>query len=645
MSAFHRRLPLTFLALVSVGGTLAWGQSGPPGTESSALVTSAGYLSQWPPGPPAGSVPDWARPGRIRFSRWDGGPIETSKAMLSGWPGFNPPIPDYLYVMTNWYQPSTIGLLRRANINLIWVTFSNGFSIPSEKRQREMLRDYIDQCHRQGIRVMAYQSVANMFWEDMYEHVPESRNWVSIGKDGKPVPYGAADASKMGRVTRYMADLAHPQWRDYLRQRIDLAIDAGADGIMYDNAFSAHLSETFMDIMRHALGRKKDFLIMANFHRAHFILNRLLNAITTEEGGEAGIFSEENMTGERGRGSLERRSMPTRWNNERKTMLPIEGGFLANNIGRFRIFENLSEGYKPVMIESRVREQGAPETHVMTAARHQLVLAENMMFNVATEVFVEGRFAYGLWYGEPEILKIWDAIGQYNRFFAENNEYYVGAKSLASLAIVLDNRSEGEAVLNGLAGRNVLYHVLYEHELTPQRLKPYAAVLLLTADLVRDEALAALQQYVESGGKAFAAPQSAAHDEKGRPRARPAWLGKKLCRCDSESWDHLPPMDDLAAILRKADRPAPVRIEAPSGVLYNITHQTAQRRLIVHLTNYLPRPAGPVVVAVEGRYKQAALLTPDTPRDLPHTVRVAENHTKIVIPRVKTYTVVVLSEG
>jgi hypothetical protein len=104
-------------------------------------------------------------------------------------------------------------------------------------------------------------------------------------------------------------------------------------------------------------------------------------------------------------------------------------------------------------------------------------------------------------------------------------------------------------------------------------------------------------------------------------------------------------MDDLAAILRKADRPAPVRIEAPSGVLYNITHQTAQRRLIVHLTNYLPRPAGPVVVAVEGRYKQAALLTPDTPRDLPHTVRVAENHTKIVIPRVKTYTVVVLSEG
>jgi hypothetical protein len=279
----------------------------------------------------------------------------------------------------------------------------------------------------------------------MYEHVPESPNWVNIGIDGKPVPYGAADATKMGRVTRYMADLANPQWRDYLRQRIDLAIDVGADSIMYDNAYTSHLAEVFADIMRHALSHKKDFLIMANFHRAHFILNRLLNAITTEEGGEAGIFSEENLARPSYRHAG--RDVPNRWSEERATMLCVEGGYLANNIGRFRIFENLSEGFKPVMIESRVRETGVAETHVMSAQRHQLVLAENMMFNMATELFVEGRFAYGLWYGEPEIMQIWDAIGQYNRFFADNNEYYVGAQSLASLAIVLDNRSEGVPIL------------------------------------------------------------------------------------------------------------------------------------------------------------------------------------------------------
>ncbi len=47
----------------------------------------------------------------MRFSRWDGGRIETAKAFLSGWPGLNPPNPDYLYTMTNWYDPKTVQLL------------------------------------------------------------------------------------------------------------------------------------------------------------------------------------------------------------------------------------------------------------------------------------------------------------------------------------------------------------------------------------------------------------------------------------------------------------------------------------------------------------------------------------------------------
>jgi hypothetical protein len=169
---------------------------------------TAEFPTKWPVGPQKSSVPDWARTGRIRFARWDGGPLETAKSMLSGYPGFNPPIPDYVYTMTNSYDPRTVALLREAEINMIWVTFRNGFSIPTERPQQEQLRKYIDECPRQGIHVMAYESVANLFWEDMYEHVPESRNWVAFGADCKPVPYGAGDYMKMGRVTRYMADLS-----------------------------------------------------------------------------------------------------------------------------------------------------------------------------------------------------------------------------------------------------------------------------------------------------------------------------------------------------------------------------------------------------------------------------------------------------
>ena len=204
---------------------------------------------------------------------------------------------------------------------------------------------------------------------------------------------------------------------------------------------------------------------MANFHRNSYVVNRLLNCITTEDGGESGVFATENLM----RGP--RRS-------ERASMLVVDGGYLVNNVGLFRIFENLAEGWKPVMIESNLREIGAREEDFMAPERQQLAVAEPMMFNVSNETFVDLRFAHDLYRSEPAALAAWKAIGQYNRFFAEHVDYYRGAKSVATLAVVVDNRSEDPAIMNGLAARNVLFHVLYEHELTPQRLAPYAAVAL-----------------------------------------------------------------------------------------------------------------------------------------------------------------------
>lgn len=611
-----------------------------PGTETAAMAAGAGYLRQWQPAPPARSAPAWARPGLVSFARWDGGPLETCKALLSGWPNFNPPVPDYLYAMTNWYDTSTVRFLQQSSINTIWVTFSNGFSIDTETPQRELLRRYIAECHRRGIHVMAYESAANLFCEDMYQHVPESRHWASIGKDGKPVPYGAADYSGLGRVTRHMADMDHPGWREYVKQRIDLAVEAQADGVMYDNVLAPHMADFLADMMSYALGRKKDFLMMANFHARHYIFNRLLNAVTTEDGGEAGVFTAENL--QRPVARVAGREVPNHWLAQCGTMLPVEGGYLANNIGRFRVFENLSEGWKPAMIESNLRERGNRMTDVISAPRQQLATAESMMFNVADEVFVENRFARGLWYGEPEMLKTWEAIGQYNRFFAENKGYYAGARSTAPLAIVLDNRSEGIEVLNALAGRNVLYNVLYEHELTPQRLQPFAVVVLLSAEAVRSQALAALQQYVQSGGRLFVAPKTATFDELGQRRDPPAWMRETSGQGRMVCWPKLPEVDELARQLRAALPAPPVCLRAPPSVLYNVTVQPPSGRRMVHVLNYSAQPAQQVVVSVDGHYDHATVLTPEGLGASPPVVRIVENRTEITMARLQIYALLVV---
>jgi hypothetical protein len=615
--------------LLSLTATALWPQVG---MEAVGPAPSSIYPTEWPAGPPRSSVPEWAKPGRIRFSRWDGGPIETAKAVLSGWPGFNPPIPDYLHTMTNWYDPRTVPLLREAGINLIWVTFSNGFSIPTEQRQREQLRLYIDECHRQGIHVMAYQSFANMFWEDMYEHVPESRSWASIGKDGKPVPYSAGDYSKMGRVTRYMANTSNPEWRAYLRKRIDLAIDAGADGVMYDNNFGSDLVSAYEDVYRHAASRKKDFLLMGNLHANTFVLNRLINCMTTEDGEEPGVYSANNVS-------------KTRIERDGSSLLPLGSGFLINNIGLFRLHRGLSEGWKPVMIEHSFREVGQRFTTAISGPRHQLALAESKAFGVAMEVFVEGAVAHGLMTKDPTIMAMWRAIGDYNRFFADNEEYYVDAQSLASLAVVLDDRSAGVAMLNGLAARNVIYDVLYENDLSSDKLEPYAAVVLLTADTVRDRALSALESYVSKGGKLFAAENAATLDEKGRRRPRPAFFGQKLSNGECVYYDRLPALNDLASALRAAERPNAVRVEAPEGVLYNAVVQPKTGRVLVHLMNYTLRPTGTFKVTVPGHFENVTLLSPDSPRAPVRVLESSASRTEVAIPSIAIYSVLVLERA
>jgi len=624
MVLFGKRL-LFALAVVIVPTVLAF----QVGTELVTDSSRTKYPSVWPAGPAKNSLPEWAQPGRIHFARWDGGRIETAKAMLSGWPGFNPPDPDRLYTMTNWYDTRTIALLREAGINAVWVTFSNGFSIQSELAHQAQVHRYIEECHRQGIHVMAYESIANMFWEDMFEHVPESRNWVQIGDDGKPVPYGAGDYTRMGRVTRYMANLGNPEWLTYLKKRVDLAIDAGADGIIYDNNFGDHLANIYQDIYRYGSRRKKDFLLMGNFHQDTYVLNRLANCMTTEDGVEPGVYDEVHVQGKK-------------MMQERSSFLPVQEGLLVNNMGLFRIHQALSDGWKPIMIEDGKREVGDRMTTPMSAARHQLALAEAMSFGIGMELFVEGVLAQGLAANDSKAKVIWRAIGEYNRFFSQHEQYYTGTRSLSSIAVVLDDRSESVPLLNGLAARKVLFDVIYEHDLTTDTLASYHAVALLTAQTVGEKALSALESFVTEGGRLFATSEVAAHDETGRKRSRPPWFGRKMGKGECIYYDRIPSLDEVANTLLEAGGSGPVQVEAPSGVLYNVVRQPKTDRTIVHLLNYTLRSTKEIRVVLHKKYGRIWLISPDMPEKLQQLSTSSGDPEELKLPPVRIYSVLIL---
>jgi Glycosyl hydrolase family 66 len=586
----------------------------------------------WPSGPARDSVPVWARNGAIRFARWDGGRIETAKALLSGWPNFWPPNPNVLYATDNWYNLRTIQLLRKAGVNMIWVTFSNGFSSQTEKLNQDQLARYIAECHRQGIHVMAYESITNMFWQDMFQNVPESRNWPAIGKDGKPVPYGAAAYKKIGYISRYMANLSNPEWQAYLRTRVDLALNAGADGVDYDNNFTRNITQLmniYEMIYKYGAKRKKDFLLMGNFHQSSYVVNRLTNSMTTEDGAEPGIYDAAHLRRMRGKEYLQ----------------AADGGYLINNAGLFRSLNALSEGWKPNLVEDGQREYGEREAKAMSPGRRQLAMAEAMSFGVADELFVEDALATGLWNHNPDAMALWKAIAQYNRFFADHESYYTGTRSVAPVAVVLDDSSRGVDLLNGLAARNVLFDVIYERELRPDVLKHYSEAALLTVDTASDKALAALENYVRDGGRLVVAGESASLDEQGRKRPRPSLFGQKLGKGECVYWEKIPELNQLAEDLRGHEKSRVPGIKAPAGVVYNVATQPASHRLIIHLLNYGSAPLSNIKIELKQKYRSALLLSPDLSHEIPLTIsRKSSGSGEIMVPSLKTYSMLILSQ-
>lgn len=589
----------------------------------------APYPAVWPGGPGRDSVPSWAIPGEIRFSRWDGGRIETAKAFLSGWPGLNPPDPNILYTMTNWYDPKTVHFVTDARINLIWVTLSVGFSNETEEKHRDEVRRYIAECHRNGVHVMAYESIANIFWEDMFQAVPESKAWLALSKDGKPVPYSAGTYQKMGRITRYMADLSNTHWRAYLLKRIDLAIDSGADGLIYDNNFGSTLFDLYPLLFQHAAKRKRDFLMMANFHSETYVLNRLLNCITTEDGLEPGLYTSSSP----GYGDIK---------SSQPYLLPLQGKVLVNNIGLLRTHETLSEGWKPVFIEDGRREHAERMVGFMSPARTQLALAENMMFGIAEEQYVEARPAYQLTTGDAGALATWSAVGRYNQFFKDHQDLYTGARSQAPLAILLDDHSDGVPLLDGLAARRVLFNVIYERDVTAQTLSPYKAVGILTARSVRDSSLSALKEFVRQGGRLIVAQPAGSLDEKGNPRVRPAFFTGHLGNGESTYFAQLPAINELAGSLLAASGEPSIELKAPPGILYNVTEQREAKRTLIHILNYTLEPVTDLKLRVSGTFHDAKIISPDGDGSETPLTGLASGGGAFTVPRLQTYSIVVL---
>jgi len=541
-------------------------------------------------------VPPWAEQGNFRFIRIDGGQIESWKAERTWWGDkFSAEEKDVLSHIYDRDFEQMLGLLKQAEFNWIWVTWSNGWSSKDEGANRESLKKVIARCHENGIHVSAYLSASNMFRTSAYRDDPETKNY-GLWMHGIPMFYAGPTKSNLQiSWDRRLADARKPGWRAYLLKKAELAVDAGVDAIMWDNmiGYDDGLAQLLDDTQRMAdrkareTGRPK-VMVEANIHIApdRFAMNDINEVIWEEDGKDT----------------------PGVWN----------GKWQVDNARKIKFLNGEKQPWQPLKYENDLYHCGPRERCIPSPAEQKLSIAEAYAFGAATSRNIEGRFLSALIRGEPEAREAWKAIAQYNHFLVEHQELYHRVAPVARTALI------SAEPLNPVADEFLKQSVFFETKVLGHLDKGVPLeqfkVLVVPSDLpkLNAEQKARLDRFATGGGVIIRAGKEGAAIAS---RAEAAAGGPRL------------------------------NLEPRGYVLGQLTRKPDGRTLILHLLNYNHEaPAENVKVRLElsglvqdlNRWEVKA-LSPDAAQPEFVSLSLHGSVCEFTLRRIEHYTAVTLS--
>jgi hypothetical protein len=546
-------------------------------------------------------VPPWAEQGNFRFIRIDGGQIESRKAERTWWgKKFSAEQKDVLAHIYDRDFEQMLELLKQAEFNWIWVTWSSGWSLKDEEENRANLKKVIARCHENGIHVSAYLSASNMFRDSAYRDDPETKAY-GLWMHGVPMFYaGPTMIDLQISWDRRLADARKPGWRTYLLKKAELAVDAGVDAIVWDNmiGYDEGLAQLLDDTQRMAerkareTGRPK-VMVEANIHIMpdRFAMNDINEVIWEEDGKDT----------------------PGVWG----------GKWQVGNARKIKFLSGEKQLWQPLKYENDLYHCGPRERCIPSPAEQKLSIAEAYAFGAATSRNIEGRFLAALIKGNPEARDAWTAIAKYNHFVVEHQELYHGRAPAALIALI--SAEPHNSMVDEFLRQSIFFEIKVLAHLDKGTPLDQFKVLVMPADLPKlsGEQKAQLEAFTAGGGVII--------------RSRKAEQG-------------------IAERVEAAAGGPRLSLEPRGYVLGQLTRDRHGRTFILHLLNYDHRaPAENVKVRLDlsGLVDQQEtkdlsrwevnVLSPDAAQPQLSGLSLRGTVAAFTLDRIEHYTVVVLS--
>lgn len=133
----------------------------------------------------------------------------------------------------HWFdsEESTI-LMEKLGLNALHCRFYKGMGWDFESKDYPAVQGFVRNCHKHGIKVLAYVQFATLYYEIMLNEVPDLADWAAVDETGKKYIYGNS-------AFRWMPCINAPGFEPYLKKIINIALTQGDfDGIMFDNIMS-----------------------------------------------------------------------------------------------------------------------------------------------------------------------------------------------------------------------------------------------------------------------------------------------------------------------------------------------------------------------------------------------------------------------